>query len=164
MLDGCWKSSLSCFSFLFPLLRWWMLWRLTPLHVALSCTTSLSRSLLSWRTTSMSAAAKLEPASLFCSPSFSPPASCLPPAYVVAWDCRWGVTVHECHSHRLLLRWIAAEQRILTCLWSAIHSTYDTNTIQDWPNNTSEGMCRRSDLFLDFSTVNGTCSKPWWQA
>lgn len=55
--------------------RWWALWSLTPLHVALSCTTSSSRSLPLWRTTSTSAAVKPEPASVFT--SLSPADSCL---------------------------------------------------------------------------------------
>lgn len=46
--------------------RWWVLWSRTPLHVALSCTTSSSRSLLLWRTTSTSAAVRPEPESVIC--------------------------------------------------------------------------------------------------
>lgn len=57
------KSSLLCFSP--PPFRWWVLWSQTPLHGALSCTTSSSRSLLLWRTTSTSAAARPEPAGVF---------------------------------------------------------------------------------------------------
>lgn len=65
-LDSRWKSPLFCLS---SVVRWWTLWSPTQLHAAPSCTTSLIRSLRSWRTTSTSAAAKPEPASLFCSPS-----------------------------------------------------------------------------------------------
>lgn len=88
MLDSHWKSPLLCVSFLSPLVRWWTLWSRTPLHVALSCTTSLSRSLPLWRTTSMSAAVKPEPANIFCSQSLPPAANCLSPTYVVTWECR----------------------------------------------------------------------------
>lgn len=88
MLNSHWKSPLLCVSFLSPSVRWWMLWSRTPLHVALSCTTSLSRSLPLWRTTSMSAAVKPEPANIFCSQSLPPAANCLSPAYMVTWECR----------------------------------------------------------------------------
>lgn len=63
------SESHLCFFFLpSSPVRWWTLWRPTPRHVALSCTTSWSRSSLWWRTTSMSAAAKLEATGLLCSP------------------------------------------------------------------------------------------------
>lgn len=65
--------------------RWWVLWSRTPLHVALSCTTSSSRSLLLWRTTSTSAAVRPEPESVICfffffpNSHLSPADSCLFP-------------------------------------------------------------------------------------
>lgn len=154
MLHSRWKSSLFRLS---SVVRWWTLWRPTQLHVALSCTTSLIRSLRSWRTTSTSAAVKPEPASLFCSPSR--PAAFLPPTWLLGsatkQEAFGRVFPTDCYfSSRVKDSNLPLKRQ--TCV-SQIFS-HDTNSY------TLEGTCRTSELFLDVCTVTGTYSKPWWQS